>query len=184
MKRLLIAAAFFISFVPLARAAEEENPFKKANVGDWVEYKLATSAANINVTGQLKITVTAKTDTKASIKTSAKINGQEVATQAVEVDLSKPLDPTAISGIPGGAQVKLDGNGKAELTLAGKKYECATTKFKFNAPVGGQDVESDVTVWMNKDIPLTGMAKMELKSKNGDMVLEFAGSGNTPPPAK
>jgi hypothetical protein len=44
MRNSLFAAVAVVCGVCSARAADEENPFKKSKVGDYVEYKTAISS--------------------------------------------------------------------------------------------------------------------------------------------
>src|SRR5262245_57824374 len=52
MKARLFAAVLAIAVAPfVARAADEENPYKKAKVGDFATYKMTTKAMGFNVEG-------------------------------------------------------------------------------------------------------------------------------------
>jgi hypothetical protein len=73
--------------------AEEENPFKKANIGDWAEFKLTGSSGE----GKTKMTVVAKDDKELTyeVATTYSVGGKEktVPVQKVKIDLTKPYDP-------------------------------------------------------------------------------------------
>ena len=54
--RSVLAAVLLICFVPNVLLAEDDNPFKKDKVGDWVEYKMTGQ----NIEGTTKMTIVAK----------------------------------------------------------------------------------------------------------------------------
>ncbi len=197
MKFPLSAAVLCLAILAVARA-DEENPFKKAQVGDWAEYDLTTNANNVKLTGKMKLIVAAKKekDNTATVRTTVTIitppaekGGkpveQTVSTQDATIDLTKPFDPTSTSGLPAIAEAKVEKTETAteKLTIGGKTYECTMTKMKLSAKVLGQDVTSEVKVWTSKDVPLAGMVKMEMKSNLADMTMEFKEAGSKPPPA-
>ena len=63
MSARLLAAALAAALLPLAgRAADAENPYKNAKVGDYAAYTMAMKVADQNLTGTITSTVTAKTD--------------------------------------------------------------------------------------------------------------------------
>ena len=181
--RNLLLAAVVLAFVPTVRAADEENPFKKAKVGDWAEYKMTTSVGGINIDGKIKMTVTAKDDKEATLKTTATVNGMEVPGQETKIDLTKPYDPTNLGQIPKGADVKVekDGEGKEKLKVGNKDYETNWMKLKVTTKANGIDVKADMKIWMSKDVPLSGMVKMDMNSKVMDMefkmVMELTATG-------
>lgn len=184
MKRLLLAAGLVVCLAPVAKAAEEENPFKKSKVGDWAEYKMATTAMGINIDAKMKMEVTAKDDKEATLKTTAvvKFNNMEmeIPGQETKIDLTKPYDPTSAANLPKGTDAKVtkDGEGKEKLKVGGKEYDCTWQKMKIAAKVNGMDFNSDVKVWFSKDVSLAGMVKMEMKSKIADMTMELTGTGS------
>jgi len=179
MKNLL-AAAVVLSFFTAVAKAQDENPFKKATVGEWAEYKLDTTTNNIKLNGKMRITVKAKTDTTATIRTTVNINDQEVSAQDTTIDLSKPFDPTSTTGLPASAEAKVEkvGEPKTEkITVGGKQIESTLQTVKVTATVMGKPFDSEIKVWTSKDLPLAGLAKMDVRSKLADMQITYTGSG-------
>ena len=192
MSPRLLAAAFAVCLAPLAAAAQDENPYKNAKVGDFATYKMETKVAGFTVAGTMTQTVTAKNDKEATVKGSGKIslNGKDMDIPATEqkIDLTKPYDPTKLGGgggLPPGTEAKLDKlkDGKEKIKVAGKEYETTWTTYKMKAKAGGMDIDADLKVWMSKDIPM-GMAKMEMKAEFAgqamNMTMELTETGNKP----
>jgi len=180
MKYLMCAAALSLGLAPTAFAADEENPFKKAKVGDWASYKMTTMAMGINIDAEMKTTVKSKDDKEVKITTTAIINKMEIPGQESTIDLTKPYDPTSTANLPKGSDAKVEkaGEGEETIEVGGKKYACKWLKMKVNAKVMGQDFESEVKVWMSKEVPLSGMVKMEMKSQIANMTMELKETGS------
>ena len=168
-----------LTVVP-CRAADEENPFKKAVVGDWVSYKATTEVMGQKAEVAVKITVTAKDEKEATIKTVATIEGQESPAQEKKIDLSKPYDPVA-ADLPKGAEVKKLEDGKETLTIGKTKYACKWQTTKVTAKLAGQDKDfvSEFKIWTCPDLPAGGIVKMEMKSDvmKMNMLMDDSGKG-------
>src|SRR5262245_15405096 len=186
--RSLRSVAIVVALVPLVLAQEkpekDDNPFRKAKVGDWVEYKMTTSFGGNNIEGKVKMTVTEKTDKEATIKTTAAVNGMDVPGQETKIDLSKAYDPSGGANLPKGSDVKTEkeDDGKEKIKIGDKEYDCTWTKNKVTGKANGVEIEGEVKVWIAKDAPLSGMVKMENSSKvMGNvimMTMEYVGSGS------
>jgi len=187
--RLLFAVALAICVAPLAtRAADDDNPYKNVKTGDFATYKLTTKIAGMDVTGNITQTVTDKSDKEATIKVSGSITFMgkaiDIPEQKQTIDLTKPFDPTKLGGpIQGGGNAKLEKekDGKEKLKINGKEYDSTWTTYKVKAMANGQNIETNLKVWMSKDAPM-GMIKMTM---NGDvagqkieMAMEMTDSGN------
>jgi hypothetical protein len=183
MIRLLSAAALAVCLIPTAYAGDDENPFKKAKVGDYTEYKLTSTIMGTNVDGTTRMTVTAKDDKEATIEVTGKVRnmGTEVniPPQKQKIDLTKPFDPTSMANLPKGGDVKVEkGDAPEKIMAGGKQYECNWMKAASTFKVGDMSIQSDIKVWLSKDVPLSGIVKMELKSKLANMTMELTGSGS------
>lgn len=181
MRIRLLAFVLVGCLVPLAAPAQEkeENPLKKAKVGDFVAYKMTSMIGGKDVAVDMKQSVSAKDDMEVTLKTTVIFMGQELPAQSTKVDLTKPFDPAA-AAIQGNKQGKFEktGEGKEKLKIGGKTYECTWLAGKMVADVKGQKVESDVKLWFSKMVPLTGMIKMELKSNLANVTMELSDSGS------
>ncbi len=193
--KYLFAAALFACLTPFVVAddtptkkdkpvekvvAPEENPYKKAKVGDWAEYKMTTSIGGLNLEGTVKNEVTAKTEKEATMKTTVMAGGQELPGQETKIDLTKPFDPSSTTGLPKGDEVKVEkiSDGKEKIKIGGKEYECTWEKSKVKGKANGVDLDAEVKVWMCKSVPLGGMVKMEMKSEVINMSMELTETGS------
>jgi hypothetical protein len=184
MLRRLLPAALVLLVPFAATAADDDNPYKTAKVGDYATYKLDMKFGGLNINGSITSKVTAKTDKEATVKATGMINGMPIPEQEQKIDLTKPFDPTKAGGtLPGGGEAKAEKlkEGKEKLKVAGKEYETTWTTYKVTAKAQGMDITADVKAWMSKDIPL-GMAKMEMTSNVGgqamSMTMELTETGN------
>jgi hypothetical protein len=171
--KIRLWAMVLIAAAPLsARAADEENPYKKVKVGDFATYKMTTKLAGQTVEGTATQTVTAKDDKEATIKMVVKVNGTELPAQEQKIDLTKPYDP-AKTGLPPGAEVKVEKlkDGTEKLKAAGKEYDCKWETYKVTGKAMGIEISADVKVWQSKDLPLQ-VVKMESTAEAGGMKIE------------
>ena len=190
MRLRLLVALLAIGCAPLAaRAADEDNPFKNAKVGDYATYKLNMKVATFNVSGTTTQKVTAKSDKEATVKVTGSIdlNGMkmDIPEQTQTIDLTKPFDPTKVGGggLPPGTDVKVEKgkDGTEKVKFNGKEYSGTWTQYKVKGKAMGQEINADVKAWMSKDLPL-GMVKMEMTAdvanQKMEMTMELTESGN------
>lgn len=159
---------------------KNDNPFKKAKVGDYLAYKMKTSVMGNNIEATMKQTVTAVSEKEASFKTVAVVNGMNFpAGPETKIDLTKPYDPTAaaLQKNPNGKFEK-SGEGKEKIKIGEKTYECNWLSGKLVAEAKGIKINSDVKVWFTKSVPMSGMVKMEMKSDLANVTMELTDSGN------
>src|SRR5262245_10871558 len=134
LRRLL--PALLVLLVPFAAtAADDDNPYKSAKVGDYATYKLDMKIGDLALGGTVTSTVTAKTDKEATVKSTGKVNGMDIPAQEQKIDLTKPLDPTKAGNLPGGADAKVEKlkEGKEKIKVGGKEYEATWTTYKVAA---------------------------------------------------
>lgn len=152
----------------------QDNPFKSAKVGDWVEYSLSAAGQNMTV----KQTVKEKSETSVTMTTETSApNLPNPIKQDMKVDLTKPYDPTKPPAEMKDAKVEKLGEGNEKITVGGKTYDCKWIKSKAVVETMGFKVESESKVWISKDVPLTGMVKLEAKTNFGNTTMELTGSG-------
>jgi hypothetical protein len=182
MKARLLAALLVVLAPVAARAAEEENPYKKVKVGEYATYKMSTKFGGQTIEATATQTVTAKDEKEATVKMTIKANGMELPGQEVKIDLTKPYDPTK-TGIPAGADVKVEKlkDGKEKIKAGGKEYDCKWESFKVTGKAMGLEIAAEVKVWQSKDLPLQ-MVKMEsiaeLAGQKVETVMELSESGS------
>jgi 3D (Asp-Asp-Asp) domain-containing protein len=183
----LFAAALALAIVPFATAADEENPYKKAKVGDFANYKMTTKIAGFNVEGTMTQSVTAKDDKEITIETTVKVSGMDIAPHKETIDLTKPFDPSKATGsLPAGTEAKVEKlkDGKEKLKVGTKDYDCKWETYKMKIKTGGQEIEFDMKVWQAKDLNVP-MVKLEMSAdimgNKMDVVMEMTDSGNKEP---
>jgi hypothetical protein len=174
---LLVAAA-----ATLVAAAQERTP-ATVKVGDWVSYKMSAGPiANLT----MKMTVTAKDDKEATLRVDTKFGDKDLPGKEQKIPLDQLTDPTkgfaGPSGPPTGrVQPKVESKKVEEaddtITVDGKKYECKRIKLKNTIDFAGKTIESVSTVWVSRDVPLSGMVKMESEVMGVKTVMELSGSG-------
>jgi hypothetical protein len=172
--RVRLLAALLIAAAPLAaRAADEENPYKKVKVGEFATYKMTTKVAGMTVEGTITQTVAAKDDKEVTLKVTGKVNGMDIPAQEQKIDLTKPYDPTKTAVPPGTeAKVEKQKDGKEKIKAGGKEYECKWESFNVKGKANGIEMNADVKVWQSKDLPLQ-MVKMEMTAEFAGMKMEM-----------
>jgi hypothetical protein len=172
VRTLAVIATFAI--VPFAAAADEENPYKKAKLGDFATYKMTGKAAGMNIEGTLTQAVSAKSDKELTLKVTGKMNGMDIPSQEQKIDLTKPYDPTK-TVLPPGTEAKVEKlkDGKEKIKAAGKEYECTWETYKIKAKANGMEFEADAKVWQTKDLSLL-VVKMEMNTEVAGMKIEMA----------
>ncbi len=157
---------------------KDENPFKKAKVGDFVAYKMTTSVAGKDIEITMKQTVTAKDEKEVTLTTTTMFMGKSFPGQESKVDLSKPYDPTAAATANKKGKFDKTGEGREKIKVGNKEYECTWLTGKVTADANGKKLETDMKAWFSKTVPLTGMIKMEMKSNFANITMELADSGS------
>jgi len=171
--KIRVWAMVLIAAAPLsARAADEENPFKKVKVGDYATYKVTSKVMGMTFEGTATRTVSAKDDKEATIKMVAKAKGQETPLPEEKIDLTKPYDPTK-GAVPPGAEIKVEKlkDGKEKVKVAGKEYDCKWQTYKLTGKFNGLEVTGETKVWLASDLPLQ-LVKMESTSEVAGMKIE------------
>jgi hypothetical protein len=181
----LLAALALAAAPAAARAADEENPYKDAKVGDYSAYKMTTKVAGLAINGTMRQEVIAKTDKEATVKVTGSVdfmgNKMDIPAQEQKIDLTKPFDPAASGGIPGGADAKIEKvkDGKEKVKVGGKEYDATWTTYKAKMKQMGQEIDADLKVWSAKGVPLVKMT-MDAKfaGQAMEMVLELTETGS------
>jgi hypothetical protein len=165
----LVVLALAVFCVRLT-AGEAENPFKKAKVGDWVSYTMATVASGQKNSSNMKQTVKAKDEKEVTLLVENEMNGQKFG-QEVKIPLDKPYDPSTAMAANMKAKVEKLGEGDENVTVGGKQYACHWIQMKV---VMGANMTSTSKVWTCPDVPLGGMVKMEaqMQMKMGETSMD------------
>jgi outer membrane cobalamin receptor len=176
--RQLLFAAMVLSVVPTVRAADNDNPWKNAKVGDWVEYK----TTGMGFESKTKMIITVKDDKEVTYEITATFtaNGVEMTApvQKQTVDLTKDYSVIAAKNEKDkGLKIEKVDEGKEKLKIGDKEYDTTWTKTKATATFNGVTTVSEYKTWMCKDVPLNGMVRMDTTIGTFTSKLELTGSG-------
>lgn len=173
--RAIFAMAVLACSVFLAQAADDDNPYKRSKVGDWIEYKMGGG-------GTSKVTITAKDDAEATYEVATTyVSGRqktEAPVKTFKIDLSKPFDQNSAANLKGDNIVyeKFD-EGTEKLILGEKEYQTMWKKVRANISGNGITIRLDLKMWFAKDVPLSGLVKMETTSSGSTTTLELTRTG-------
>jgi len=184
MNRMRMTCAVLVLgalLLPL-RAWAVDNPLKSAKVGEWVAYVTTSATMGSTMEMKMKQTVVAKDDISVTLRTLTTMMGKEMPPQDTKIMLNKPYEPYT-QGFSDAVVTKL-GEGSETITAGGKSYSCRWTKVKVVATKPAP-VESTTKAWSSKDVPVTGLVKMESETvmtvggntMNTTMTMQLTGSG-------
>jgi hypothetical protein len=166
----------------VARAAENDNPFKNVKVGDWVKFTMTMEIGDIKLAGEFRKTVTAKSDKEVTIRTNMRLNGAESIPSEEKIDLTKPYDPIRLLGLKDtDAKIEKVDEAKEKVKIGTKEFDCTLIKSKTKSNSGGKEYTTENRLWTSKDAPLGGMVKLEVLGERGvpaNTWLEFKQSGS------
>lgn len=188
MKMRMLAAALALAFAPAGWAADEENPFKKAKVGDFATYKMATKISGVTLEGVVTQTVISKDDKEAVVELTGKVNNTDIPPQKQTIDLSRPYNPSASTGLPTGVGAKVERlkEGKEKVKVGMKDHDTTWETYKVKLNAGGTDFDAELRVWQDKSLALP-LVKMEMSTvvneNRIDVNMEMTATGNNPPAA-
>jgi hypothetical protein len=176
--RAIFAAPLLICLIPNALLADDDNPFKKAKIGDWVEYKMTGP----NVEGKTKMTIVAKDDDEVTYEVEATFSslGKEMVapTQKLKVDLTKSYDAISAANLSRtGTKIEKDGEGAEKIKIGDKEFDAKWTKLKCTTTVNDVTVVSDYKMWFCSEAPLSGLVRMETTTGMFTTKVELIGSG-------
>jgi hypothetical protein len=175
-----VVALAALSFTTAVWAAD--SPLKRASVGEWTEYLTRTETMGQTREIRMKKTVVAKDAVSVTLRTATSMMGKEVPPQDVRVMLDQPYEPYKTGHSD--ATVTQLGEGSETITVGGNVYICHWVKVK-TIETKPQAVESTTTVWASKDVPVSGMVKMESeasatrggKTVTSKTTMELTGAG-------
>ncbi|MCZ7647890.1 MAG: hypothetical protein M5U26_21970 [Planctomycetota bacterium] len=182
MRKFAFGAVLAALLVLSAARAEDDNPYKAAAVGDWVEYKnVIVQPGGAKMESTMKQTVTAKDDKSVTIKNAVSMMGQNHESEQT-INLEEKYEPAP--KVPNGKAEKLE-EGAEKIAVGGTDYDCKWYKYKVTADINGGQMVSTFKVWVCKDVPISGMVKTEsatsmaIGGQNIDTTssIELSGSG-------
>ena len=177
--RLIIATALLISLVSTIQGADDKNPFRNTYVGDWVEYKMTGQ----NIEGTTKMSVISKDDKELTYEVTGTFsfmgNKSDAPVQTIKVDLTKDYDAISAANLKE-KNVKIEKleEGTEKLKAAGKEYETKWTKLRATTKVNEMTIVNDFKMWFSKDVPLSGLVRMDTTASDMTTKVELIGSGS------
>src|SRR5262249_11191980 len=173
------AASVMLCLVPSALRAGDDNPFAKAKVGEWVEYRMTGPGME----GKTKMTIVAKGDREVTYEVAATFSavGQEMVApiQRMTVDLTKPYDAISAANLKRtGTKIETEAEGAEKLKAGGKEFDTKWTKMKCTTTQNGVTIVSDFKFWFCQDVPGWGLVRMETSAGTFTTKLELIGSGS------
>ncbi|HEY3324729.1 MAG TPA: hypothetical protein VGP72_30030 [Planctomycetota bacterium] len=156
--RLLLAV--LCTLVAAAYSADVEHPFKKANIGDWVEYKTSNDMGGMKTEMGMKQTLIAKTEEEATMEITTKMMGRDMK-QEVKIKLNEKYDPIKQMA-QGDVKPKLLGEGDESITVGGKTFKAHWTQYEIDMKTPQMQMTMKSKVWVAPaEVPLGGMVKTE-----------------------
>ncbi|HMP02360.1 MAG TPA: hypothetical protein PKD86_09070 [Gemmatales bacterium] len=174
---LLLLAVWMAATLP-AHAQADDNPYRKAKVGQWVEYSSDFGGQTMT----MRQTVTAKDEKFVTVKTEMKMGPNAMPAQEQKISLEEPFDPAKMArnqNIPN-AKIETKQLDKSEdkIEVGGKTYTCTRVKIQTNIEVSGQKIESVATIWTNPDVPLSGMVRLQTETMGQSFTMDLKGFGD------
>lgn len=181
MLKICAVVAMGTLVLPLKSLATD-NPYRSAKVGEWVENLMITETMGRKVEMKMKQTIVDKDDVSVTMRTTGTMMGREIPPQDTKILLNQTYDPYTQGYTD--AKVTRLGEGDETVSVGGKSYKCHWEKVKVVATRPAA-VESTFKLWSSKDVPLSGMVKMESDSvmtmgtqtMNTKMTMVLTGSG-------
>jgi len=177
--RLVTAVALLVWFTPAIHGADIKNPYRNAKVGDWVEYKMTGP----NMEGSTKMTIVSKEEKELTYQVEASFSfmGNKTAApvQTMKIDLTKDYDAISAANLKA-TNVKIEKleEGTEKIQAAGKEYDTKWTKLRATTPVNGMTILMDYKMWFSKDVPLSGLVRMDTTASDMTTRVELIGSGS------
>ncbi len=170
------------------RIVDWENPYKRAQVGDWTHVEQTIRAQGQTMTGQGTSEVVEKTATEAIVKMQV-VFGDQYQENTVAIDLTEPLedrmgDMMAQIGqeLPANAEFWIGPSQYDDdvLFIGGKRYECVRATRNMRIEQQGEKLEGTIRNWRCVDVPLDGIVKGtgDLQAMQQSQVLLAFGHGD------
>jgi hypothetical protein len=172
-----------VAGAPCCRAADPENPLKKATVGDWATFKTTAETRGTTIESRVKLTVSGKDDKEATLAVALINPERTLPGKDIKIDLTKPFDATSITPPITGegfeVQVKQGDAGKETLTVGKTKYECRWVTFTLTNKnlIKKAEMVYEYKVWTSPDAPLGGLVKMERQAPDTKSIFMLEESG-------
>jgi len=180
MQKWMLMAVVALTLTVSGYCAEQENPYKKAKVGDWIEHKMSNDMGAMKMESSMRKEVTAISEKEVTLKMTTEAMGQK-NTMEVKIPLDKPYDPMNPGAENPDLKVEKLGEGDETVTVGGKDYKAHWYSVKVTGKTQGMEMDTTSKVWISKDVPLEGIVKMETttaKPMPMKVNMELTGAGS------
>jgi len=149
------------------RIVDWENPYKRAQVGDWTHYEQTMQAQGQSLTGQGTAELIEKSNEAARVKVEVVI-GNQLVEKMLTIDLTEPLEDRIGDlmkqigqQLPANAEIWIGPSQYEDevLFIGGKRYECVKAVRRMRMGAQGQEIEGWIRNWRCLDVPLDGIVK-------------------------
>jgi hypothetical protein len=172
--RVTLAAVLFLSLGVFA--ADQEHPYKKAKVGDWVEYTMKAKMAGNDMEMTTKQTIVKKTETEVTVEVNTNAMGRDMKSE-FSIDLTKKFDPYTAGVKDAKIEVKELEKGEETVTVNGKSLKTNWVKFETSGTANGMAFNTKGKAWSSPEVPLNGLVKSETEMMGMKQVMELKDFG-------
>ncbi|QVL31804.1 hypothetical protein KIH39_23695 [Telmatocola sphagniphila] len=166
---LVLFAGFSTS--AMGRWAEEESPFAGAKEGDWVRYKVSSTAIpDQKIT--LKKTVIARSADSVTIRSETTVGEAKGKTSEQKISLKEKFDPSVPAKGKDGKATLVSETAES-ISVKDKKIDCKVLDYRIENSAG---LKGSSKIWMGKGFSL-GMVKMEANNGKFSMKIEVEDFG-------
>ncbi|MBI3828402.1 MAG: hypothetical protein HY291_02740 [Planctomycetes bacterium] len=173
--RLGMLAYALVLCAMLVRAEEkkEEHPYKKAKVGDWIEFKVTDEKSGKTFESKFKLTVKEKYENEIVFARNEHYDGRDMPEGEEHIELNKPYRQ---DGDGESFQYEITSTKDAKISVGGKEYACKLVEMKITT--SGLDAD-EITrqVWISAEVPLDGIVKSVTHYGKNTKTRELLGCG-------
>src|SRR5262249_704705 len=135
-----------------------------------------------NMEGKTKMTIVARAEKEVTyeVDSTFTIMGKEMTgpVQKMTVDLTKPYDQISAANLKRtGTKIETVGEGTEKIKSGEKEYDTKWTQLKCNTKTNELTVVSEFKMWYSKEVPVSGLVRMETTVGMFKSTLELVGSG-------
>lgn len=143
-------------------AAADAHPLQNAKAGDWARYAVSVESGAGKHSCLATLRIAAVKKGQVTIRTENVMDKKKLPPRDVVVDLSKPYQSQY--SLPEGVEGKVVEEGKEQVTLGDKTYDCTWVIVKASSKADGVETEFENKIWRCADVPVNGVVKTECQA--------------------
>lgn len=175
--------ALTVSSSVVAHADELENPYRRAQVGDWAKYKHATRGGSLNYSSEETRTITAKDGKTVKLKRTLSLDVGVTKEYDETIDLTAAFTTATLLGYEEPPQFTIEktDDGTEGVQVGEKKLEARWTFYSLDR--GGPNA-AEKQIWVAKEAPFDGIVMEKLSSSfsrslHTTVMVDFGSAGIT-----